>query len=91
MSNEALRLADRITPETDWYEFDQVTWCRAAAKELRTQAARIAELEAEVERLRKPLTDEQIRAACGPWAWANLNCPENYIEFARAIEAAKEG
>ena len=48
MSSEALRLADRITPETDWYEFDQVTWCKAAAKELRTQAARIAELESRV-------------------------------------------
>ena len=98
MSSEALRLADRITPETDWYEFDQVTWCKAAAKELRTQAARIASLEAErdqlraeVERLRKPLTDEQViaikratKAADPTQQWGDT------LAFARAIEAAKE-
>lgn len=43
--NEAMRLADRISPETDWYEFDQVTWCNEAAALLRQQAERIAELE----------------------------------------------
>jgi hypothetical protein len=87
---------------------------------LRTQAARIAELEAEVneqarlnglgaerelalraevERLRKPLTDEQVADialqsvydgnACTPYrgAWVRMIG----IPFARAIEAAKEG
>jgi len=49
--NEALRLADRISPETDWYEFDQVTWCNQAAALLRQQAERIAELEWEIANL----------------------------------------
>lgn len=39
--NEALRLADRISPETDWYEFDQVTWCNEAAALLRQQAEQL--------------------------------------------------
>ena len=49
--NEAMRLADRISPETDWYEFDQVTWCNEAAALLRQQAERIAELEGEIANL----------------------------------------
>lgn len=43
---EALRLAERIHPQTDWYEFDQQTWCNAAAAELR-------KLHAECEALRE--------------------------------------
>lgn len=50
--NEALRLADRISPETDWYEFDQVTWCNEAAALLRQLSAERDQLRAEVERLR---------------------------------------
>lgn len=50
--NEAMRLADRISPETDWYEFDQVTWCNEAAALLRQLSAERDQLRAEVERLR---------------------------------------
>lgn len=46
--NEAMRLADRISHETDWYELDQVTWYNKAAALLRELAERIAELEARV-------------------------------------------
>jgi len=91
MSSEALRLADRIAPETDWYEFDQITWCRAAAKELRTQAARIAELEAEVERLRKPLTPEAVWQLWAQECKVERPTVDLVEAFAHAIEAAKEG
>lgn len=57
---------------------------------IRTQAARIAELEAEVERLRKPLTDEQIEAL-PVWSRFVGLWPETRKDIARAIEAAKEG
>jgi GH24 family phage-related lysozyme (muramidase) len=46
------------------------------------QATRIAELEAEVERLRKPMTEEQIAAIA--------KSARTDIDFARAIEAAKD-
>lgn len=66
---------------------------------IRTQAARIAELEAEVERLRKPLTDEQVAAITLQSVYrGNVDAPHMGawihiigIPFARAIEAAKEG
>lgn len=35
----AEQLADRIHPGTDWYEFDQQTWCNEAAVELRRLSA----------------------------------------------------
>lgn len=56
-----------------------------------TQAARIAELEAEVERLRKPLPPER---AWKLWAEAcKVERPTVALveAFARAIEAVKEG
>jgi hypothetical protein len=46
------------------------------------KATRIAELEAEVERLRKPMTEEQIAAIA--------KSARTDIDFARAIEAAKD-
>jgi len=74
MSSEALRLADWLQGAVATYP--QVSECEPggycseldqrideAVALLRTQAARIAELEAEVERLRKPLTDEPLQVA----------------------------
>ena len=48
MSNttKAEQLAERIHPQTDWYEFDQQTWCNEAAAELR----RLSAVEADKER-----------------------------------------
>lgn len=46
--SKAIELADRITPETDWYEFHAEPWCESAAAELR----RLAEVEKEYERLK---------------------------------------
>lgn len=95
MSSEALRLAD-------WLDQNSSGIYRPAAQAaslLRTQAARIAELEAErdqlraeVERLRTPLTDEQI-AELADRSFTDYMSDKNDdfdIAFARAIEAAKE-
>lgn len=68
--NEAMRLADRISPETDWYEFDQVTWCNEAAALLRQQAERELALMAERDQHQATATAliallADIRKACG--------------------------
>ena len=99
MSSEALRLADELDAEVVRTVSLDVTHSKAASL-LRTQAARIASLEAErdqlraeVERLRKPLTDEQIksiRARPGCWEHVGERIAFCYLPFARAIEAAKE-
>lgn len=67
--SKALELADRITPETDWYEFHAEPWCESAAAELRRLAeverdrdalARHCEkLEADNSALRQQLSDAQ--------------------------------
>lgn len=122
MSSEALRLADLFELEQD-----PESLYRQAASLLRTQAARIAELEAklaeedarttricgllgscmterdqllaEVERLRKPLTDEQIDCLkyylsadrdYEEYTGRERLVVEGHLEFASAIEAAKE-
>ena len=102
MSSEALRLADWLQGAVATYP--QVSECEPggycseldqrldeAVTMLRTQAARIAELEAEVDRLRKPLSPER---AWQLWAEAcKVERPTvDLVEaFARAIEAAKWG
>jgi hypothetical protein len=40
----ALVLAERIHPQTDWYEFDSQSWCNEAAAELRRQHEAIVAL-----------------------------------------------
>lgn len=68
--------------ESRWFKRDeQAEKAEAERDQIRSELQRLQALR------REPMTDEQIRSACGPWAWANLNCPENYIEFARAVEA----
>jgi len=62
-----------------------------AASLLRTQAARIAELEAEVERLRKPLPPEHVWQLWAQVCKVERPTVELVEAFARAIEAAKEG
>ena len=93
MSSEALRLADLLE------SLSKLAIVHSAASLLRTQAARIASLEAErdqlraeVERLRKPLTDEQIKAACSDIYLSDYpQGSSSYdVALARAIEAAKE-
>ena len=61
-------------------------------KEVQTLEAERDQLRAEVERLRKPLTDERI---CELWSWsataeAERTATTQQHAFARAIEAAKE-
>jgi len=88
-------LKDDHTP--DGYPAVRMSTLTECEDMLRTQAARIASLEserdklrAEVERLRKPLTPEAV------WQlWAEVCKPErptvDLVEaFARAIEAAKD-
>lgn len=56
---------------------------QSAAALLRSQAARIAELERELARMREPLSDEQIRALCKEsWVFDTAQ------KWVRAIEAA---
>ena len=73
---------------------------RQAASLLRTQAARIASLEAErdqlraeVERLRTPLTPDELADLCEAWLHDGgpaTNIVDAFEAGARAIEAAKE-
>jgi len=55
------------------------------------KAARIAELEAEVERLRKPLTPEAVWQLWAQECKVERPTVDLVEAFARAIEAAKEG
>lgn len=56
---------------------------RRAAALLRSQAARIAELERELARMREPLSDEWIRALCKEsWVFDTVQ------KWVRAVEAA---
>jgi hypothetical protein len=44
----ALVLAERIHPQTDWYEFDSQSWCNEAAALLRQQHDAIVALRREL-------------------------------------------
>ena len=103
MSSEALRLADELDSWAKDYATTDYTDAMAvqSASLLRTQAARIAELEAEVERLRKPLAEaltytlaeEICDGSWGPVGGpmeAYQFEPDSLIQFVRAIEAAKD-
>ena len=108
MSSEALRLADELDSWAKDYATTDYTDAMAvqSASLLRTQAARIAELEAEVERLRgdsvplgaiRALVVEAIRDVTGCPDIANGDkCITDTIEHIaqratyRAIEAAKD-
>lgn len=81
-AQEAARLAALLDAEQVRTVDADVMHSQAAAL-LRSQAARIAELERELARMREPLSDEQIRALCKEsWVFDTAQ------KWVRAIEAA---
>ena len=75
---EALALADLL--ETITFQHDE-----AAVATIRAQAARIAELEAQVQPAREPLTDERIRQLDDETHFHESH--DWSVRFARRVEA----
>lgn len=71
----------------EWLEgVSEAISARRAASLLRSQAARIAELERELARMREPLSDEWIRALCKEgWVFETVKQWVHVIEAAHGI------